>query len=108
MSTPSLRARPGAGREVAVTFDDLPVISVVHGDVETHRDITTRLLEGLVAHEIPAIGFVNERKLRSQDALDPAGAYCKYDNFAAGLLELVGVDPDPWVPGVVPWRGAKV
>ena len=39
-------------------------------------------------------------------ALDPAGALNKYDNLCAGLLELVGVDPDPWLPGVAPFRGA--
>ena len=40
--------------------------------------------------------------------LDPKGALCKYDNLCAGLLELVGVDPEEWLPGVVPFRGARV
>lgn len=37
---------------------------------------------------------------------DPRGALCKYDNLCAGILELVGVDPAEWLPGVVPFRGA--
>lgn len=37
-----------------------------------------------------------------------AGELCKYDNLCAGLLELVGVDPGDWLPGVVPFRGAHV
>jgi len=67
-----LRPRSVAGRVVAVTFDDLPVISVVHGDLESQRRITTTLLEGLRAHRVPAIGFVNERKLESQGTTEPA------------------------------------
>jgi len=38
--------------------------------------------------------------------LDDAGALNKYDNFCAGVLELVGVDPEEWLPGVEPFRGA--
>ena len=65
------RSRP-SGREVAVTIDDLPATSVVHGDVESHRRITERLLQGLAAHRIPAIGFVNECNLSRRAGLDPA------------------------------------
>lgn len=38
--------------------------------------------------------------------VDDRGAYNKYDNFCAGVLELVDVDPEEWLPGVVPFRGA--
>lgn len=34
------------------------------------------------------------------------GELDKYDNFSAGLLELAGVDPGEWLPGVTPFRGA--
>jgi hypothetical protein len=34
------------------------------------------------------------------------GEFNKYDNFTAGILELAGVDPAPWLPNVVPFRGA--
>jgi hypothetical protein len=37
---------------------------------------------------------------------DEAGDYNKYDNFCAGLLELVDVDPEEWLPAVTPFRGA--
>ena len=37
---------------------------------------------------------------------DEDGQLDQYDNFCAGLLELVGVDPGDWLPGVVPFRGA--
>lgn len=36
-----------------------------------------------------------------------AGDLCKYDNFCAGVLDLVGVDPEPWLPGVIPFHGAR-
>lgn len=38
---------------------------------------------------------------------DPEGELCRYDSFCAGLLELVDVDPGDWLPGVVPFRGAR-
>ncbi len=66
-----LVAPPAGSREVALTFDDLPVISVTHGDTETHRRITIRLLAGITSHGVPAVGFVNERKLRSGGIVDP-------------------------------------
>jgi peptidoglycan/xylan/chitin deacetylase (PgdA/CDA1 family) len=52
-------------REVAVTFDDLPAPedSVVSNDVVALRAMTVRLLDGLRANRIPAVGFVNEQKL---------------------------------------------
>jgi hypothetical protein len=34
------------------------------------------------------------------------GELNKYDNLAAGILELAGVDPEAWLPGVIPFRGA--
>ena len=52
-------------REVAVTLDDLPAPedSVVSNDVVALRTMTERLLGGLRANRIPAVGFVNEQKL---------------------------------------------
>src|SRR5437867_3466227 len=44
-------------------FDDLPVISVTRWDVASHRAITTRLLECVARHGVPAVGFVNEENL---------------------------------------------
>ena len=39
-------------------------------------------------------------------ALSDTGDLNKYDNLAAGILEMVDVDPGEWLPGVVPFRGA--
>ncbi len=44
----------------------------------------------------------------STGMLAPGGALNKYDNLAAGILELVGVDPERWLPGAMPFRGAHV
>ena len=64
---------PGApAREVAVTFDDLPVVSVTRGDVDSHHEITTRLLAAVAAHQVPAVGFVNEQKLHAAGVAEPA------------------------------------
>ena len=64
------RRSPAAGREVAVTFDDLPAICITRGEVEAHRAITARLLEALRSHRVPAIGFVNEEKLCTAGRVD--------------------------------------
>src|SRR6266511_6196051 len=47
-------------REVAVTFDDLPIISVTHLDTAARRNITRKLLNSIRSNKVPAIGFVNE------------------------------------------------
>ena len=52
---------PGiASRTAAITFDDLPVISVTPLDAAGRRTITKKLLESIARHKVPAIGFVNE------------------------------------------------
>ena len=58
------------GREVAVTFDDLPVISVTLISADERREITTRLLRSITAGKVPAVGFVNENKLLDDGARD--------------------------------------
>lgn len=40
--------------------------------------------------------------------VDAGGELNKYENFAAGLIELLDVDPGDWYPGIVPFRGATV
>lgn len=67
-----LRPAPPA-RSVAVTFDDLPVVSVLALSPAQRDSLTTRLLGAIHSHRVPAIGFVNENKLvDSAGALDPA------------------------------------
>ncbi len=50
--------RRGMG-EVAVTFDDLPAQP---GNAQV-ADINKKLVESIIRHKIPAVGFVNERRL---------------------------------------------
>jgi peptidoglycan/xylan/chitin deacetylase (PgdA/CDA1 family) len=57
----SLRAQTPR-RVVALTIDDLPLAEDAT-DVNEMERITKKLLSSLVARRVPAIGFVNERKL---------------------------------------------
>jgi hypothetical protein len=47
-------------REIAVTFDDLPAVSVSKGDPAALAAFTARLLTNFTAHAVPVVGFVNE------------------------------------------------
>ena len=49
-------------RQVAITIDDLPVVSLKN-DLPTRQQITKNLLKHVADAQIPAIGFVNETKL---------------------------------------------
>jgi peptidoglycan/xylan/chitin deacetylase (PgdA/CDA1 family) len=49
--------------EVAVTFDDLPAVSVVKDDPASLADFTDRLIANFTTHAVPVTGFVNEGKL---------------------------------------------
>ena len=59
-------------REIAITFDDLPIAGVLPRDIESSRELTRKLLAAITAHHVPAIGFVNEDKLNGAGgAVDP-------------------------------------
>jgi peptidoglycan/xylan/chitin deacetylase (PgdA/CDA1 family) len=53
-------------REVAITIDDLPVVSP-RTDLKIRQEITKNLLDHITKAKIPAIGFVNEIKLYDKD-----------------------------------------
>jgi peptidoglycan/xylan/chitin deacetylase (PgdA/CDA1 family) len=53
-------------REIAVTFDDLPAVSVVNGNTSALAEFTDRLLANFARHAVPVVGFVNEGKLSVQ------------------------------------------
>lgn len=55
------------GREIAVTFDDLPASQ---GNLEEMRSITKRLMESFKRTGVPVIGFVNEAKLYRRGETD--------------------------------------
>ncbi len=51
------------GRQVVITFDDLPVGGSVDFNVDELHAITRDLIASVRRNQIPAIGFVNEAKL---------------------------------------------
>jgi len=53
-------------RFIAVTIDDLPVVST-RKDLKTRQEITKKLLNHITKAKIPAVGFVNEGKLYAGD-----------------------------------------
>jgi peptidoglycan/xylan/chitin deacetylase (PgdA/CDA1 family) len=61
-----LAISPPIAREVAVTFDDLPVVRSTPGDARVTRD----LLRNITGAKIPAVGFVNENKLGDAKLLE--------------------------------------
>ncbi len=69
VSVSAQKLAPSARRTVAVTIDDLPVNSV-RNDVTTQTTITRKLLQAVKAHQVPAIGFVNEIKLLTNGQRD--------------------------------------
>ncbi len=58
-----------AQRTIAITIDDLPVVST-RSDIKNRREITKKLLGHIRKAKIPAIGFVNENKLYKNDERD--------------------------------------
>src|SRR5688572_10440601 len=63
---------PAADRAVAVTFDDLPASSAgaIGTDTASLEDLTRRLVTLIRQHNVPAIGFVNERNLFAAGTAD--------------------------------------
>lgn len=58
-----------ATRTIAVTIDDLPVVST-RRDLANRQEITKKLLGHIKKAKVPAIGFVNENKLYNGDVRD--------------------------------------
>lgn len=58
-------------RFIAVTIDDLPVVST-RADLKNRQEITRKLLAHITKAKIPVIGFVNESKLYTGDKRDEA------------------------------------
>jgi peptidoglycan-N-acetylglucosamine deacetylase len=53
----------GSTRKIAITFDDLPAVSVAAGetcDLAALKANTAKLLATLAARAVPVVGFVNE------------------------------------------------
>ena len=63
---------PTTARKIAITFDDLPAVSVPAGetcDLSALRANTAKLLATLTARSVPVVGFVNEGRICK--SLDP-------------------------------------
>lgn len=56
-------------RQIAITIDDLPVVST-RTDLKNRQNITRKLLAQIKRERVPVIGFVNENKLYSGNKLD--------------------------------------
>ena len=76
-----------AARRVSITIDDLPTVSRnFRSDADRER-ITRQLVDAVVRHRVPAIGFVNEGKLHRDGVLhEPAVALLRY--WTSAGLEL--------------------
>lgn len=70
---------------VAITFDDLPYVSVPAEDDAALADMTARLLQGLQTLGVPAVGFVNESRLYREGSLVPARVDLLRSWLRAGL-----------------------
>lgn len=64
-------ALPPRTPAIAITIDDLPTASVLGHDIERAERTTADLLGALQRAKVPAIGFVNERKLQPEGTIDP-------------------------------------
>lgn len=70
---------------MAITIDDLPTASVLGNDIASAERTTRALVGALTRRGVPAIGFVNEGKLRSNDTVDPRRVALLQQWLDAGL-----------------------
>jgi peptidoglycan/xylan/chitin deacetylase (PgdA/CDA1 family) len=57
----------GQKKQVCFSFDDLPVVSYGISDTIFQKGLIDNLISGLKKNDIPAIGFVNEKKLYNKE-----------------------------------------
>ena len=68
----------GQKKQVCFTLDDMPVVSYGVTDTVYQKDLMDKLIRSFRSYAIPAIGFVNEKKLYSHE---------KLNRFQVALLE---------------------
>ena len=84
---PMLFAQSQMVRTIALTFDDLPYVSVAPANyVPNAKRVTNEILHALRAHNAPAVAFVNEGKLQVPRELDARIAILKRWADAGVLL----------------------
>jgi peptidoglycan-N-acetylglucosamine deacetylase len=69
-SAVSLNADAPPDRQIAITVDDLPAGAANFMSATTILDLTSRLLAALQEQKVPAVGFVNEKKLYKWGEVD--------------------------------------
>src|SRR5882672_6316110 len=67
---PPATAQKIPDRQVAITIDDLPAGSANSMDAATITEMTTKLLTTLRDEKVPAVGFVNEKKVYKLGEVD--------------------------------------
>jgi len=75
-------------RAVAVTFDDLPIVSVVPLTQLERETFTAGLLAVIRRHQVPATGFVNENKLTDSAGTIDAARVALLGSWLDAGLEL--------------------
>ncbi|MEJ7780903.1 MAG: DUF1349 domain-containing protein [Daejeonella sp.] len=58
-------------KKIAITFDDLPFACMCETDAQK-QELTDKLMATFKKYNIPVLGFVNEQKLNTNGAPDPA------------------------------------
>jgi len=66
----SAQAQPKVDRQVAITIDDLPAGAAGFMTADEITSMTTKLLTTLRDQKVPAVGFVNEKKLYRTGEVD--------------------------------------
>src|SRR4029077_5387817 len=66
----TLKAADGPNRQVAITIDDLPAGAANSMTASAIAEMTAKLLGTLRDQNVPAVGFVNERKLYKLGEVD--------------------------------------
>lgn len=59
----------GQMKQVCFSFDDLPVVNYGITDSSFQKDLINKIILSLKSYKIPAIGFVNERKLYDNNGI---------------------------------------
>jgi len=79
------RAPAAPARRMVITVDDLPAQRGADLPLARWDEITRGVVGALARRHVPAIGFVNEGKLRAGEAVDPARVRLLERWLAAGL-----------------------
>lgn len=111
----TLSSRSDGPRLMSVTIDDLPVAPPGRHTLDQEQRITEELLSLLVERGVPAIGFVNEKKLETDSEVDDdrvallerwVDAGMALGNHGYSHLSLHRVEAEAWIEDVL--RGERV